>query len=61
MREATPPLPPYAFMYCKGKILLYCDPQNMSGIQYFCQKLETTLMMLADYPKKTTEDEKRNE
>jgi hypothetical protein len=58
MSEATPPLPPYAFMYCTGKILLYCDTQNMSGIEYFCQKLEITLMMLAYYPKKTRGDGK---
>jgi hypothetical protein len=61
MSEATPPLPPYAFMYCTGKILLYCVHQNMSGIQYFCHKLEITFMILADYPKKTREDEKRKE
>jgi len=59
MSEATPPVPPYAFMYCTGKNLLYCDHQNMSGNQYFCQKLEITFMNLADYPKKTREEKKK--
>jgi hypothetical protein len=59
--KATPPFPLYAFIYYIGKILFYCDPQNMSGIKHFYQKLEITLMILAGYRKKTREDEKRNE